>query len=283
MRAGFKITMKLGMIGAFLFCTPFFDGMRQLIEESSFLNLLVVRQEVSVSDFSLKHQLNVMSVPQEEGDTENVQESTIFTSEKPSAPAVNERTAGQKRVYIYDTHQSEEYLGGKTVLDGAKLLGEQLKEAGVEVFVETHSFADYMKKNGLNYNDSYLVSYNFLNDVLADYGPFDLIIDFHRDAVPRESSYVTLDGKDYARMMFVIGGLNGHLEQSEQLCQTIYDKIEQIRPGIMKTTMVREAYYNQEVNENMVLIEVGSNNSTFEEVSNSISVLAQGLISYLSA
>ena len=98
MRAGFKITMKLGMIGAFLFCTPFFDGMRQLIEESSFLNLLVVRQEVSVSDFSLKHQLNVMSVPQEEGDTENVQESTIFTSEKPSAPAVNERTAGQKRV-----------------------------------------------------------------------------------------------------------------------------------------------------------------------------------------
>ena len=64
MRAGFKITMKLGMIGAFLFCTPFFDGMRQLIEESSFLNLLVVRQEVSVSDFSLKHQLNVMSVPQ---------------------------------------------------------------------------------------------------------------------------------------------------------------------------------------------------------------------------
>ena len=166
MRAGFKITMKLGMIGAFLFCTPFFDGMRQLIEESSFLNLLVVRQEVSVSDFSLKHQLNVMSVPQEEGDTENVQESTIFTSEKPSAPAVNERTAGEKRVYIYDTHQSEEYLGGKTVLDGAKLLGEQLKEAGVEVFVETHSFADYMKENGLNYNDSYLVSYNFLNDCM---------------------------------------------------------------------------------------------------------------------
>ena len=58
MRAGFKIVMKLGVIGGFLFCTPFFDGMRQLIEESSFLNLLVVRQEVSVDDFSLKNQLN---------------------------------------------------------------------------------------------------------------------------------------------------------------------------------------------------------------------------------
>lgn len=28
MRAGFKIVMKLGVIGGFLFCTPFFDGMR---------------------------------------------------------------------------------------------------------------------------------------------------------------------------------------------------------------------------------------------------------------
>ena len=51
----------------------------------------------------------------------------------------------------------------------------------------------------------------------------------------------------------------------------------------MKKTMVREAYYNQQVNENMVLIEVGSNNSTFEEVSNSVDVLAQALIAYLSA
>ena len=257
--------------------------MRQLIEESSFLNLLVVRQEVSVDDFSLKNQLNVMSVPQEEEEEGNVSESTIFTSKQPSTPAVKERVPGQKRVYIYDTHQSEEYLGGKTVLDGAKLLGEQLQEAGVEVFVETNSFSDYMKQNGLDYNDSYLVSYNFLNDVLADYGPFDLIIDFHRDAVPRESSFVTLEGKDYAKMMFVIGGLNGHAEHSEQLCQTLYDKIEQVQPGIMKKTMVREAYYNQQVNENMVLIEVGSNNSTFEEVSNSVDVLAQGLIAYLSA
>ena len=61
--------------------------------------------------------------------------------------------------------------------------------------METNSFADYMKANGLNYNDSYLVSANFLSDVLVNYGPFDLIIDFHRDAVPRESSYVTIDGK----------------------------------------------------------------------------------------
>lgn len=71
-----------------------------------------------MDDFSLKNQLNVMSVPQEEEEEGNVSESTIFTSKQPSAPAVKERVPGQKRVYIYDTHQSEEYLGGKTVLDG---------------------------------------------------------------------------------------------------------------------------------------------------------------------
>ena len=65
--------------------------------------------------------------------------------------------------------------------------------------METNSFSDYMKANGLNYNDSYLVSSNFLSDVLVDYGPFDLIIDFHRDAVPQgELLCDARSGKDYA-------------------------------------------------------------------------------------
>lgn len=118
--------------------------------------------------------------------------------------------------------------------------------------------------------------------MLVNYGPFDLIIDFHRDAVPRESSYVTIDGKDYARMMFVVGGLSANSEQTKQISQTLYDNIEQIQPGIMKKTMVREAYYNQEMSEHMILVEVGSDNNTFSEVRNSVEVLAEGITVYLS-
>lgn len=284
MRSSFKIVAKLVCIGIFLFYTPFFAGMRQLIEESHFLHFLVARQQVEVEDFSWKNQLNVMSVAKEEEESYSVRQDTIFTSKKTPAavPDTSKQVSGKKRVYIYDTHQSEEYLGGKTVLDAAKLLGEQLQEAGIEVLVETNSFADYMKENGYDYNDSYLVSANFLNDVLVNYGPFDLMIDFHRDAVPRESSYATIDGKDYARMMFVVGGLSGHSEQTTEICQTLFDKIEQVKPGIMKSTMTREAYYNQQISDRVILVEVGSNNSTYEEVQNSVEVLGEGIIAYLS-
>lgn len=284
MRSGIKICLKLIGLVLFLMYTPFLEGMRQLVENSHFLNYLVIQQQVSVTDFSLKNQLNVMAVSKKENDDkDSVSEQTISTSSQPvTVPEINEKISGNKRVYIYDTHQSEEYADGKTVLDGAKLLAEYLEKAGIDVIVETNSFSDYMKANGLNYNDSYLVSANFLSDVLVNYGPFDLIIDFHRDALPRENSFVTIDDTSYARMMFVVGGLGKNCGSTKKICQTLFDNIEIIQPGIMKTTMVREAYYNQEMSENMILVEVGSNTNSFAEIENSVGLLSQGIIAYLS-
>ena len=46
--------------------------------------------------------------------------------------------------------------------------------------------------------------------------------------------------------------------------------------------MVREAYYNQEMSENMILVEVGSNTNSFAEIENSVGLLSQGIIAYLS-
>ncbi len=281
MRFHLKIICKVIVLILFFLYTPFFDGLRELIKNSHFLDLLVVKQATTTEEFSLKKQLNVFSIPSQATD-DKVIEETISTANTPiSVPQIDSQT-NKKKIYIYDTHQSEEYMDGKTVLDGAKLLGELLKEHGYEVIVETNSFSDYMKDHGLDYNDSYLVSSNFLNDILVNYGPFDLIIDFHRDAVPRESSYVNLNGTNYARMMFVVGNLSGRSDETQALAKSLYDNIEQIQPGIMKKTMIREAYYNQEMSDNMILIEVGSDHNTFEEVESSVEVLASGINQYLS-
>ena len=45
--------------------------------------------------------------------------------------------------------------------------------------------------------------------------------------------------------------------------------------------MVREAYFNHDVSTNMVLIEVGSDHTTFEEVENSTELLAKAIVQYL--
>lgn len=45
--------------------------------------------------------------------------------------------------------------------------------------------------------------------------------------------------------------------------------------------MTREAYYNQEVAKNIILMELGGDVNTFEEVSNSLDVIADGIYDVL--
>ena len=49
----------------------------------------------------------------------------------------------------------------------------------------------------------------------------------------------------------------------------------------MKSTMNREAYYNQDIHENMLLIEVGSDQNTYEEIENSVQILADAITEML--
>ena len=184
-----------------------------------------------------------------------------------------------KKVYIYNTHQQEEYSDGKTVIDASIQLANLLQEAGVQVVYENNDFKAWLNAKGLNYNYSYHASNFYLNEALVQYGGFDLIIDFHRDSIPRESSYITIDNKTYAKMMFVVGGLSKNANAITQRCNELTSLVNE--NGVMKNVMIREAYYNQDVSDRMVLIEVGSDKNTYEEVSNSTKLLADSILKYL--
>lgn len=120
-----------------------------------------------------------------------------------------------------------------------------------------------------------------MNDALVNYGGFDLIIDLHRDAIPREVSYLKSNGKTYAKMMPVIGGLSKNADVIKKNSSTLSDIIDSKVHGIMRSTMVREAYYNQSVSDRMMLIECGGDVNPFDEVKNSMEVLADGIYDYL--
>ena len=55
-----------------------------------------------------------------------------------------------------------EYISSEVITQRPDYLKAEnsVEKAGIDVIVETNSFSDYMKANGLNYNDSYLVSAN---------------------------------------------------------------------------------------------------------------------------
>ncbi len=299
MKASGKILCKLLLLITFLCITPFFSGISEIMNNNGFLNAFVYHQHSFDETISIKDQMNLLSYhadftiedefkfkttqarDQKDGDHTPKQDPVPEPNTDAKDPAQTEIKDTGKTVYIYNTHQVEGYVGGQSVMDAAAILGNALEEKGIHVVLENADFNAYLKSQGLNYNQSYQASYVYLNDALVNYGGFDLIIDLHRDAIPREASYMEADGKQYAKMMMVIGGLSDHAETIKKESSTLSDIIDNKVHGIMRSPMEREAYYNQQVSERMMLIECGGDVNPFEEVRNSMEVLAEGIYDYL--
>jgi len=294
-----KIFFKIVLLVGFLCVTPFFSGISDIMKNSGFLDAFVYHQHSFDESISIKDQMNLLSYHSDFTISDEIKFQTTQAMEDETkepeqsmperSPSESETTQSEdkkpadtgKTVYIYNTHQQEGYVGGETVMDAAAILGNALEEKGIHVVVENGDFHAYLQSLGLDYNQSYQASYVFLNEALVTYGGFDLIIDLHRDAIPREASYLEVDGKRYAKMMPVIGGLTKNAETIKKEASTLSDIIDAKVHGIMRSIMVREAYYNQQVSERMMLIECGGDVNSFDEVRNSMQVLADGIYDYL--
>lgn len=183
------------------------------------------------------------------------------------------------RVYIYSTHPTEKYLGDKleqyeidnTVVLASVILQEKLNALGIETLVEERSASEYIKENNLSYEKSYLATRSFLKDKLDKYD-FDLIIDLHRDAVAKDKTTTTIDGKDYAKVMFVANvNYKDNIALANKLNNIISNKYKSLSRGIYNKYVDN---FNQDLNKNVLLLELGGNYNTIDEVLNTIDALA---------
>jgi len=188
------------------------------------------------------------------------------------------------RIYIYNTHQTEEYKTIEnynltpTVHTAAYILKDMLSDYNIGAIVEDNDLKTDMNKLGYTYNNAYKVSRKWLEDLNKK--DLDLYIDLHRDSIKYNLSNVIVDGKDYAKIMFVVG-TNYNYEENMNVANTIIKEIEKINPSISRGIFTRHSVYNQDYNKNCVLIEVGGPESTYISVSNSLSILARAIKNYL--
>ena len=175
------------------------------------------------------------------------------------------------RVYIYSTHPNEKYIDN-TISYASLILQEKLNSLQVETIVEERSVVDYLEDNNLEFDDSYKATREFLSDKLKTYD-FDLIIDLHRDAV--NNTTVKINNKEYAKIMFV---QNVNYKDNITLANKLNDILNEKYLGI--TRGIYNKYvdnFNQDLNNNVLLIELGGNTNTFEQVNNSIDALAYSI------
>ena len=185
-----------------------------------------------------------------------------------------------KKIHIYNTHQGEEYDGYNVVL-GANYLKDCLSSQGYQCDVESNDFEGYKAVHNIAYNKSYSVSNMYLEQSIQSNGGYDLIIDFHRDSISKELSTINHNGKSYAKIMFVVGKSSGKFDAVNQLSQQLSDIANSIVPKISRGVYVKQSHYNQGTSDNMVLIEVGAQSNTKEEIQATVEVIASAIGKYL--
>ena len=183
---------------------------------------------------------------------------------------VESKVVKDKKIHIYNTHQGEEYDGYNVVL-GANYLKDCLSSQGYQCDVESNDFEGYKAVHNIAYNKSYSVSKMYLEQSIQSNGGYDLIIDFHRDSISKELSTI----------MFVVGKSSGKFDAVNQLSQQLSDIANTIVPKISRGVYVKQSHYNQGTSDNMVLIEVGAQSNTKEEIQATVEVIASAIGKYL--
>lgn len=199
-------------------------------------------------------------------------------------------TAKSPQVYIYNTHQKEEYQPSSfleysvspNVMLASYILKEYLDKAGISSIVEEKNVQDEVSRLGKKYYYSYQVSRSFMQEAIRKYPTLTYFIDVHRDSVPRNISYLEKDGKGYAKILFIVGLENPNYQANYNLTKQIFDKMEEKVPGITRSIYQKEGegvdgVYNQDVSPNAILAEIGGSENTVEEVYNTTLVLAEVL------
>ena len=196
---------------------------------------------------------------------------------------VNTDISEEPIIYIYNTHQSEEYSPGSlkeyniipTVYMASNMLRQALLKKGINSIVENANIKQMLTDKNFSYNQSYYVSRELLDNIKIKHPSIKYYIDIHRDS---SSSRVTLDDVTYAKLMFVVGMNHDNYGQNENLTIKLQTYIKNQYDGVIKNIFYgKNSRYNQDFDSNTILIEIGGPENTIDEVYNSVNVLAEAL------
>lgn len=193
-------------------------------------------------------------------------------------------------IYIYNTHDQEDYLSNyidgydlePNIISVSNLLRDELNKNGLLTIVEDRRVSSDRRKLGKTFVQSYEVSREYVKDVLGKYSNLKLIIDLHRDAVDRKNSYITYNSVNYAKVLFVMGkrydNYKINLELANKISASLNSKVPNISKGIrLKDVDGHNGIYNQDLDTHMILLELGSNNNSVDEIYNTIMVLVPSI------
>lgn len=289
------IVLTLSFVGTFKIL---YDNIKIDIDNKDYLNYLVSDSfgifylediaNMNSLEFLLKYSFGIDSFNNGVGD---ISYTEPVVSEIPDD---KDDTNKEPVVYIFNSHQTESYRSSlaeefninNTVYLASHILKEYLEDLGVGVIVEENSIVDVLNANGWKYGSSYKASRILLEQAKKDNPSLMFFVDLHRDAASYERTMIEIDGKKYAKMMFVVGLKHENYAPNLALANTLNDKIKAFNPDLTRGVMQKDnaganGIYNQDFDPNTILIEMGGQYNYIEEVSNTLKVVADAIYEYL--
>lgn len=184
-------------------------------------------------------------------------------------------------IYIYNTHQTEEYAPSNyaefsinpTVIMNDYILEDIFNKNGYKTLVEERSIKEVLNNNGWKYVNSYQASRIFLEDSIIKHPSLKYFIDVHRDSLKKEKTTISIDNKNYAKIVFLIGTENSNYQANLSFTEKINNKLNSLYPGLSKGIYKKggegvNGVYNQDFSPTTILVEMGGYENTTTEVLN---------------
>lgn len=230
-----------------------------------------------------------------------IDSSTSITAEKLNAEkflnfdATLQQDASKPQILVYHTHSQEAFADSVAGDTGTTIIGvgEELcrvlrEEYGLNVLHDTGTY------DLPNRDYAYSVSAPAIEKILAENPSIEVIIDLHRDGVSEGTRLVKeIGGRQTAQFMFFNGisylnstGAIAYLENpyiEQNLAFSFQMKLAADRyyPGFCRNIYLKGLRYNMHYRPKSLLIEVGAQTNTVEEVMNAVEPLAQILAEVL--
>ena len=211
----------------------------------------------------------------------NFLKKTYYTNEKKKKLEKELTIIKEPIIYIYNSHQTEEYMPTSfveysvrpTVEMNNYILEEKFEKEGFTTYVEEERIKEILNKNNWNYAGSYLASRTLLEKRKQEHPSLKYFIDVHRDSLPKSRTTVTINEKDYATILFIVGLENKNYQENLSFTEKINNKLNEKYPSLSKGIYKKEGegvngVYNQDFSPRTILVEMGGPENSIEEVLN---------------
>lgn len=198
-------------------------------------------------------------------------------------------------IYIYNSHQEEQYQAtsfiesevAPTVLMPSFIMKDIFDKNNYNTIVEERSIKEVLNNNNWKYYKSYDASRIYLDEVKNNNPSIKYFIDVHRDSLKRDKTTVSINDKNYAKIIFLIGIENPNYLENLEFTTKINDKLNELYPNLSKGIYKKggvgvNGVYNQDNSKFTMLVEIGGVENNTTEVLNSTLAFCEAFMEVIS-